>query len=542
MSASRRVLHENHTAEVTVRVSRLDRIPDTAWKADASEQSGKLFLTIRNDSPDVVTMEGASGDKMIVTLGRDDIRDGAFERKITVRALKAGTFALEANVDSGLAKLPGNERPIQLAKAVETAAPAPEPRHGGKHNPRNRSKEPGGESTLEEGETPEGGTIIEGGGGIPVGLASPTPMAPKNPSPPIPLHWTPEQPQDCPERGMGCAALIIDLIQVDQDDNEDAKKDRLEEKKVIEDLAKNLKGAKCDVDEIVAKFEKVDDHVEVKIAKRETINGRANRPIIHVHVKPGDSENTKDAEKHNLDAEKHNVEEWKKIKAKIEDHRKKVRLGKELAIEVVNGHGSQGAPDRKSTCGNWGPGLEHGYYTPQEDSLTNPKGPSTDYEEPLFALWRDEFHEGNYQAADGTVCDWVVYDMSCYSGLTPMAIDELENHGDSSNLTCAQPSIVDCSLHAGWEFEFASGTSVCAETVKAFQDLEALKDLDKVVDGATSVKKLAARLQKASRETQRIHENLKEAKILEGNSFYSDKGYRKDPDPYPPPPHPHTGY
>jgi hypothetical protein len=89
MRSSRRVLEENETAEVTVRVSRLEGIPDAAWNTGPSERSGKLLLSIKNDSPDVVTMEGASGDTMTVVLGRDDIRNGVLEKKITVRALKA---------------------------------------------------------------------------------------------------------------------------------------------------------------------------------------------------------------------------------------------------------------------------------------------------------------------------------------------------------------------------------------------------------------------------------------------------------------------
>lgn len=501
--ANKRTLGKDETTDFSVRISALNGMPDTDWKASIPSKSaersvetrlpaasngasgGDLLLTIRNDSPDVVTMAGAGGDTISVHVGRADLARGRYEYKGSLTAQRAGEFALEASVLPLLAEVVGDENDDQL------------------------EEEDTGDHSL---------TVSD---------ATPTPL-------PIP-HARATESKVCPQRGDGCAVLILELIQIDESPDEGEIKERKTEREGLEKLAAELNKV-CSVDKVFADFKKVEG-VHVGVARRETIDGRTNRPIMHVQL-DSDSDAVKAAERHNL-------EEWKKIRNAIETHRKRVRDLQEIAIEIVSAHGSRGAQgDEKkntaSTCGNWGPGVEKGYYTPQEKSLTAPNGSPTDYEEPLFALWRDEFHEGNYAAAKGNVCDWNVYDFSCYSGQTPMAIDELENRGSSA--TCAQPSIVNCGMHAGWETDFARGTSPCAVTAHGHEVADDIRALTGTAKDVSSVAELTRRLRASARKTNEINETLKGTGIGSRESSYSDWGYHDDPIPVPPPLHPHSGY
>jgi hypothetical protein len=172
--------------------------------------------------------------------------------------------------------------------------------------------------------------------------------------------------------------------------------------------------------------------------------------------------------------------------------------------------------------------------------IHGPDGTSDDYEEPLFGLWRDEFHEGNYNAADRHVCDWIVYDLSCYSGQTPMAIDELDNHGGTA--TCAQPSIVNCKKHAGWELDIAEGTSPCTTTSTGVENADAASSLSRSIKDASSVEDMGRRLADAMNKTIEDQAIIKGAGMEARTSYYMGRGYKMDLDPLPPKEHPHGGY
>lgn len=497
--ANKRTLGKDETTDFSVRISALNGMPDSDWKAGIPSKSadlrlpaapnrasgGDLLLTIRNDSPEVVTMAGAGGETISVHVGRADLVRGRYEYKGSLTARRAGEFALEASVLPLLAEVVGDENDDELEE-----------------------EDTGDHSVTVSDETP-----------IPL---------------PVP-HAHATESKDCPQRGDGCAVLLLELIQIDESPGEEQIEERKKERKDLEKLAAELNKV-CSVDQVFANFEKVEG-VKITVPRRETIDGRTNRPIMRVQL-DSDSDAVKAAEKHNL-------EEWKKIHDAIEKHRKKVKDLQEIAIEIVSAHGSRGANGDEhghpgSTCGNWGPGVEKGYYSPQEKSLTAPTGSPTNYEEPLFALWRDEFHEGNYAAAKGNVCDWNVYDFSCYSGQTPMAIDELENRGGRA--TCAQPSIVNCGMHAGWELDFAAGTSPCAVTAHGHEVIDDIEALSGTVKDVSSVADLTQRLKVSAKKTNEIRETLEGAGIGARESFYSDRGYHDDPIPVPPPVHPHRGY
>jgi hypothetical protein len=55
----------------------------------------------------------------------------------------------------------------------------------------------------------------------------------------------------------------------------------------------------------------------------------------------------------------------------------------------------------------------------------------------------------------------VVYDSSCYSGLTPQAIDGLEN---ANHERCTGGPTVNCNQHAGYEGDLATGTAPSTDT------------------------------------------------------------------------------
>lgn len=203
-------------------------------------------------------------------------------------------------------------------------------------------------------------------------------------------------------------------------------------------------------------------------------------------------------------ADRHNEDEWGKVFRAEDRHRERLRDGKELAIELVSYHGvgaTQALP-----CGYWSESAEIGLES------------------------RQRFHEANYDAAHRNVCDWFVGDISCYSGLTPRAIDELENF---ARATCVKAPRIDCPLHAGWESDIAMGTSIDAtrvcyanDTAKASRDLRNFLQVQ-VESGLNSRAKGYAALEQALTEF-----------ALRSNSYYSDRGYAKDV----PPEHKRKGY
>jgi len=250
---------------------------------------------------------------------------------------------------------------------------------------------------------------------------SPPSDQPKTPgaTPPEDPHDIPAPPkiyghdrdEDCPQRGMGCAALIIDFDAKYFGD--------------LEPIKNHLSTDKaCDVEYIVPSFLSGD-------ALRKA-NAKLNRNRQSDDPNPPRNINTMEMS-HVYDA--------------IRRHRERVARGAELAIEIIRG---EGAPAEAESCGSVGP----------DDGPT---------------LKRQEFHAGNYEAANKHVCSWVVADFSCYSGLTPHVVDELNNRGalprGEIKIVDAQgkPStaIVDracqpnqsnnCATHAAWELDVAMG-------------------------------------------------------------------------------------
>jgi hypothetical protein len=230
-----------------------------------------------------------------------------------------------------------------------------------------------------------------------------------NPSPtPTPALTTDKKKEeDCPQRGKGCVALVIDFSH-----NVTWEFD-------MESLSKKLTAAGCDTEYVAP------DLWEIPLPHTYGYEGVAS------YTTTPDPEDQKKAREHN-------DPEWKKIRDAIAKHREKVAQRVELAIEIVNGHGDGAAQGETLACGWW----EWKDYT-------------GDF------LYRAGFHAGNYQAANKNVCGWFTSDFSCYGGLTPKVVDELNNFSTS---TCSQASSINCPIHAGWEADSSTSTATSTQT------------------------------------------------------------------------------
>src|SRR5438270_3245507 len=246
--------------------------------------------------------------------------------------------------------------------------------------------------------TPQEPTTVGRGENPPVHAPSPTPT---------PVSTTEKKKEeDCPQRGKGCVALIIDFSH-----NVSWEFD-------MESLSKKLTAAGCDTDYVAPDLWEI--------------------PLPQTYGYGVASYTTKPDPKDQDAARTHNDPEWKKVRDAIVKHREKVAKGAEMAIEIVNGHGDGQTGNGMLRCGDW----VWKEYT-------------GDF------LMRADFHEGNYRAANKNVCGWFTSDFSCYGGLTPKVVDELNNLTTS---TCSQASVIACPNHAGWEADSSTSTATSTET------------------------------------------------------------------------------
>jgi hypothetical protein len=321
----------------------------------------------------------------------------------------------------------------------------------------------------------------------------PPPPAPTTPEVPTPV--TPSQPpvistsgqpvsnsqtkreEDCPQRGMGCVALIIDFsnnVSWEFDMNR---------------LSKKLTEVGCETDYVTPDLWEIPLPYDIGV-------GSASYT-----VQPDPEDQRK--------AREHNEPEWRKIREAVERHRAKVAKGVELAMEIVNGHGYSQGRDSMA-CGAW----VWKEYT-------------GDF------LLRASFHDGNYRAANKNVCGWFTSDFSCYGGLTPKVVDELENLTTS---TCSAASSIACGNHAGWEADAsmssASSTETCSNGSIGWQG-GYIRD---VLDKETERRKELGLGSKAS--YAELIQALHAGATGSATSRYSDRGYAKDK----PPIHARAGY
>jgi hypothetical protein len=216
----------------------------------------------------------------------------------------------------------------------------------------------------------------------------------------------------------------------------------------------------------------------------------------------------------------HNDAEMYRLNKVIADYRAAVATSKpEVAIEIVDAHGGPAIPRSYDgtdyeRCGEWG----NDYYV----GTTN-------------SLYRASFHQGNYAAANKNVCSWFNFDMSCYGGLTPKVVDELNNYATS---TCQKRSTINCAMHAGWgaDGSTASGTSVATAHIgDGVRNANLLRKL--IEDNLTSSPAPGASYP-GGPDFQWLTDGLKRIE-RGGTAYYSDRGYYEDP---PNPVHTHFGY
>lgn len=330
----------------------------------------------------------------------------------------------------------------------------------------------------------------------------PDPEAPylhEVPLPPPPPTRPPEHPadghpphdndkvEDCPERHRGCVALLIDML----------KNESLYQKypgfKV--DLAGRLDRAGCLVDYEQPDFQRYPAPFKMEFS----VGGTS----VSLNFDPPDALYKQ--------VDEHNAAEWVKLTQAITDHRTAVAKGVELAIELLDAHGS-GKWDvsffPEERCGHVGPGYLLSRY-----------------------LYRAEFHEGNYQAANKHVCGWFTADFSCFSGLTPKVVDELENLGTS---TCKAASTLNCGNHAGWETDGSMASATSVQSCVFYTSGQQQKLIAQALDRQSARRGGRAR---ADTDFTGLIDDLNRIQ-RGGTSFYADRGYAKDH----PPRHAHAGY
>jgi hypothetical protein len=274
-----------------------------------------------------------------------------------------------------------------------------------------------------------------------------------------------ERKEDCPQRGKGCVALIIDFSR-DYTFEFD-----------MATVAETLGKAGCDTDYVTPKFKTV--------------------PTPSFFSTPTAAEIKA--------AEDHNKAQWDSINTAIAKHREKVAKGVEVAMEITNGHGGESTAGLP--CGDVEPADWYGSY-----------------------LRRDDFHQGNYQAANKNVCSWFAADLTCYGGLTPKVFDELEN---LTTATCKAASSIACPNHAGWE---ADGAMSSATSTEACSNVSVWWQGGYVKDALDAEIKRREAGQKSdySALIQQLHSKTVESTTAR----YTDRGYAKDK----PPAHGRGGY
>ncbi|MGO9357716.1 MAG: hypothetical protein ACLP1D_08565 [Xanthobacteraceae bacterium] len=256
-------------------------------------------------------------------------------------------------------------------------------------------------------------------------VAPPTAANPQPVSPPL---QPTVQNEDCPQRGKGCVALIIDFL-TDSSIQPDLKP--------LSDHLKQNNG--CAVDYVTPQIKPLPEGTY-------TYEPQGQPDVfVRVHHPPDPKE---------VDAVRDsNKQQWDNVFSAIDKHRERLKAGTELAIEVLLGHGT--STESAARCGQVGPG----------------EGRS---------LSRESFHTGNYDAANKNTCGWFVADLSCSSGLTPFIVDQLNNEGLATVIDndvdpkgtvtptprkhgCIPqgPQVPDtvCPNHAAYDFDVAVGVA-----------------------------------------------------------------------------------
>ena len=269
--------------------------------------------------------------------------------------------------------------------------------------------------------------------------------------------------QVCANADKGCVALVIDFDKATWYEDADHTLDA-------------LRGIRCNVAYAAPDFRRL-PQVGKWVVTRNGMQVEVDDPVDLLAV---------------TRVKEHNRAERKKVRDAIAAHRAALAGGANLALQVVTGHVSS------YRCGTWGPEFSTG----------------------TGWLGRASFHQGNWRAARGAVCNTMAMDWACYGGLTAKAIDAVNNSGVAQ---CQTPAPITHGWHAGFfsdrALSLASASTTSSNGAVGSEDDE----LSEVIESSGAAGDYDAVLQAIR---TRVHDTAGDATY---NGFYSDKGYNHAP-------------
>ncbi len=179
----------------------------------------------------------------------------------------------------------------------------------------------------------------------------------------------------------------------------------------------------------------------------------------------------------------HNKAEATKLVNGIASYAKRVSQGRETSIEIIWSHGSERDTKNGFPCGAFASSFYDAGYP------------------------REKFHRIMYKAIDQKVCNHIVADYSCYSGLTPMGVDELNNTGFA---TCTRNLANQTAFRPAHDMTLAMGAAEPKLTATFFEADRLRDNWVMTIKATPSLDQLAMLLKR----------NLP----FIGNSSYEDQG------------------
>ena len=219
---------------------------------------------------------------------------------------------------------------------------------------------------------------------------------------------------DCPQRGQGCCALVLDFSH----------------------------GALLGTGDLDEEF--IDMGCSTRVfrsagrmrSKPRTIVYPANRRYMGTDQQTVYTPSKATIEKWKKDMDKQRA----KLSQVIAQHRSCVSEGVEASYEVVSAHGGIGNFDFVDNAGWWKTGF----------------GDSRN-------LLRAPFIQGNYDAANKNVCGWAMHDASCFAGWSTAAFQGANQTGRAKG-DPKKPAPHNHDHHAGWEANVVVASSPADDT------------------------------------------------------------------------------
>ncbi len=255
--------------------------------------------------------------------------------------------------------------------------------------------------------TTSGGTPPDNPGGT----VPPPPQDPHDVD--VPRGYGRNAPNVCPQRGMGCAALVIDFNTHTAGD--------------MTRFVDHLAGGACEIEFVSADFLSGD-----ALAKANIELNKNNKP----------DDKRKNA--NNL--------EWDRVNAAIARHRARVARGAETAIEIIRG---EGYPAEIRTCGSVGPS-DGGSLNRQE--FVDGNYAAANKHVCGWVMADFSCHSGYTPEA---------FDEINNGALQNPSAPDANGHFDGQMHACTGRQANDCASHAGYDFDIAMGQSTATRSACA---------------------------------------------------------------------------